>query len=243
MGYGHAQEVSMDANIAVPAALIGDPTRAALLNTLLDGRPRPSGELARAACVTPQAASNHLARLAEAGLVTAEARGRHRLYRLAGPDVAAALEALARIAPPVKALHPPLTRQARSLRDARSCYDHLAGRVGVAVAEALQARGLIALPDAGAEQFEVTPQGRAWFEAFGVDLTPVARPLARSCIDWTERRPHLAGALGARLLTRLLALGWVARVEGTRGLRLTAAGDKGLREALGVDLNAEKAAA
>src|SRR5512143_2419797 len=180
----------MDANIALPAALIGDPTRAALLLALVDGRAHASGELARRAGVTAQAASNHLSRLAAGGLVEAEASGRYRRYRLAGPDVAAALEALARIAPPVRALHPPVAAAARRIRDARSCYDHLAGRLGVAVTQALEARGLIALPSPEAARYEVTPAGAVWFAAFGVDPSAAAlkRPLARPCIDWTERR-------------------------------------------------------
>jgi DNA-binding transcriptional ArsR family regulator len=244
LGAGFDRVNAMDANIAIPAALIGDPTRAALLSALMDGRARPSGELARLAGATPQGASNHLARLADAGLVSVTARGRCRDYRLAGPHVAAALEALAAIAPPVKALHPPISAAARRIRDARSCYDHLAGRLGVAVAEALEARGLVRLPDPAAAEFELTGAGHAWFEAFGVDTAPArTRPLARACLDWTERRPHLAGALGARLLTRLMALGWLARVEGGRGLAITAAGERGLRDALDIDLNAEKAAA
>jgi len=229
----------MEANVALPAALIGDPVRAALLMALMDGRAQPAGDLARRAGVTAQSASNHLSRLLEGGLVLMQQEGRHRYYRLAGRDVAEALEALQRLMPPpARVLEAPRSRLAREIRDARSCYDHLAGRLGVAVADALLARGLVA-PDPGdARRYLLTPAGQAWFADFGVDAAPTLgrRIFARPCLDWTERRPHLAGALGARLLTRLLALKWLARVEGGRGLRLTLAGVQGLKRTLGVDL-------
>lgn len=145
--------------------------------------------------------------------------------------------------PAPQLMAPPRTKAARTLRDARSCYDHLAGRLGVAVTDALAARGLIA-PDPGNDRlFVLTQAGERWFADFGVDTGTAAgrRIFARPCLDWTERRPHLAGALGARLLSRLLALGWVARVEGGRGLRLTLAGVQGFKRALGVELEAVSA--
>ncbi|MBS0411304.1 MAG: winged helix-turn-helix transcriptional regulator [Proteobacteria bacterium] len=229
----------MEANVALPAALIGDPVRAALLMALMDGRAHPAGDLARGVGVTAQAASNHLSRLRDGGLVLMQQEGRHRYYRLAGREVAEALESLQRLVPPPRpALEAPRSRPARQIRDARSCYDHLAGRLGVAVAEALAARGLIAADPVDDRRYRLTAAGEAWFRDFGVDTTPTAgrRVFARACLDWTERRPHLAGALGARLLTRLLGLGWVARVEGGRGLRLTLAGSQGLKRALAVEL-------
>ncbi len=229
----------MDANLAAPAALIGDPVRARLLLSLMDGRAHPAGDLARGAGCTAQSASNHLARLLEGGLVLMEQAGRHRYYRLAGRDVAEALESLQRLTPP-RSLETPRTRAARLLRDARSCYDHLAGRLGVAITDALAQRGLIA-PDPNDSRLHlVTLAGEAWFADFGVDTAPAAgrRIFARACLDWTERRPHLAGALGARLLHRLFAQGWIARTEGGRGLRLTLAGVQGFKRALGVELEA-----
>lgn len=235
----------MDANLAIPAALIGDPVRARLLLALMDGRAHPAGDLARAAGCTAPSASNHLARLRDGGLVLMRQEGRHRHYALAGRAVAEAVEALQRLAPMPCPLEAPRSRLARQIRDARTCYDHLAGRLGVAVADALAARGLIVPDPADPRAYAVTAEGAAWFEAFGVDPHPGTGPrlFARACLDWTERRPHLAGALGARLLARLFALGWVARVEGGRGLRLTLAGRQGLKRALGVELEplAEKA--
>lgn len=229
----------MEANVALPAALIGDPVRAALLMALMDGRAHPAGDLARGAGVTAQSASNHLARLLEGGLVLMQQEGRHRYYRLAGRDVAEALEALQRLMPPpARVLEAPRSRLAREIRDARSCYDHLAGRLGVAVADALLARGLVAPDPAEDRRYVLTPAGEAWFAEIGVDTAPTAarRIFARPCLDWTERRDHLAGALGARLLQRLLALKWLARAEGGRGLRLTLAGVQGLKRSLGVEL-------
>ncbi len=228
----------MDANLAIPAALIGDPVRARLLLALMDGRAYPAGDLARGAGCTAQSASNHLAKLLEGGLVLMQQEGRHRYYRLAGRDVAEAVEALQRLTPAPRFTEAPRTRAARQLRDARSCYDHLAGRLGVALAEALEARGHIVADPDNARMYQVTPAGERWFADFGVDTAPTAgrRIFARACLDWTERRPHLAGALGARLFHRLFALGWIARTEGGRGLRLTLAGVQGFKRTLGVEL-------
>jgi DNA-binding transcriptional ArsR family regulator len=229
----------MEANVALPASLIGDPVRAGLLMALMDGRAHPAGDLARSVGVTAQSASNHLARLLEGGLLLMQQEGRHRYYRLAGREVAEALEALQRLVPPPRpVLEAPRSRLAREIRDARSCYDHLAGRLGVAVMDGLLARDLVAPDPTDDHRYDLTPAGHAWFADFGVDTAPTAgrRIFARPCLDWTERRPHLAGALGARLLRRLLELKWVARVEGGRGLRLTLAGVQGLKRALGVEL-------
>src|SRR5690242_9217448 len=189
-------------NIAVPAALIGDPARAAMLNALLDGSARPAGALASLAGLSAQAASNHLARLVEGGLLAVEREGRHRYYRLAGARVAAALEALAGLAPPVPPLREPRSRLARELRLARSCYDHLAGRLGVAVTRALEERGVLAdTTDAPVEAklYAVTKDGTRWLAELGIEvgaIRPTRRGLARRCLDWTERRHHLAGPLG-----------------------------------------------
>src|ERR1700728_3022951 len=135
----------MDANIAVPAALIADPARAAILMALMDGRAQPAGVLAYAANLSPQAASNHLAKLLDGGMVAVETAGPHRYYRLARPEVAAALEALRGLPPPIRSLDEPRSPEARRLRAARSCYDHLAGRLGVAIATAMEAQGLVSV--------------------------------------------------------------------------------------------------
>jgi DNA-binding transcriptional ArsR family regulator len=226
----------MEPNIATPAALIGDPGRAAMLQALMDGRAHPAGALAWAAGLTAQAASNHLARLVDGGLLTVEREGRHRYYRLANAEVAHALEALAILAAPVRSLEQPRTPQARALRDGRCCYGHLAGRLGIAVTDALVDRGMIV--PAADKLYTVAPVGQAWFEDLGVaaDASRSKRGLARQCLDWTERRHHLAGPLGVALLSRLVALGWVETVSGSRAAKLTARGREELRTRLGVDL-------
>lgn len=233
----------MDANIATPAALIGDPARAAMLQALLDGRSMPATQLAWAAGVTPQAASNHLAKLAAGGLLAVTQQGRHRYYRLAGPEVAQALEALARVLPVPKPFDPPLSPKARRLREARTCYDHLAGRLGVALADAFEREGLFEAD--GPERYRLTPAGHARLTALGVDLKatkPNPRGPLRPCIDWTERRRHLAGPLAARLLERLFALGWIERGREGRAAVLTPAGREGLRKTFGVELEPARAA-
>lgn len=223
----------MEMNVATPAALIGDPVRAAILAALLDGRAEPASALARAAGVSPQAASNHLAKLTEGGLLRVEAQGRHRYYRLAGPEVAHAIEALAVLS----ATPPAISPKARALREARTCYSHLAGRLAVALAEALEAAGLIA-PGEG-RALTVTPAGRAWLLELGVPADRIAD--ARRCLDWTERRWHIAGPLGVALLGRLLELGWVAAGQG-RAVRLTPAGRRGLEARLQIVLEPPQAA-
>jgi DNA-binding transcriptional ArsR family regulator len=229
----------MDANIAAPAALIGDPTRAAMLQALQDGRAQPASALAWAAGVTAQAASNHLAKLVDGGLLAVEREGRHRYYRLASTEVAHALEALSVLATPVRSLETPRSPKARALRDARCCYGHLAGRLGVCVADALVARGLLTPEDD--KLYAVTISGRAWFEDLGLDVSALRSPrgVARQCLDWTERRHHLAGPLGVKLLERMTALGWLAMEREGRAVRLTVDGRHALRERLGVELDVE----
>jgi len=230
----------MDANIAVPAALIADPARAAILMALMDGRAQPAGSLAYAANLSPQSASNHLAKLLDGGMVVVETEGRHRYYRLARPEVAAVLEALQSLAPPVRSLDEPRSAEARRLRAARSCYDHLAGRLGVAIAEAMEARGLVSVPaNTPVGKFcDITDTGRQWLTDLGIDLAAIGairRPPARRCLDWTERRHHLAGPLGTALLARIVELGWVMRNPGTRAVTVTRAGAEGLKLRLGID--------
>jgi DNA-binding transcriptional ArsR family regulator len=230
----------MEANIAVPAALIADPARASILMALLDGRAHPAGALAYAANLSPQAASNHLAKLRDGGMVAVETEGRHRYYRLARPEVAAVLEALLGLAPPIRSLDDPRSPKARQIRAARSCYDHLAGRLGVAIAVAMEAQGLLSVPANAptGKLYGITEAGRRWFAELGIDVGSVGskqRPLARRCLDWTERRHHLAGTLGAELLARFEALGWVERNRATRAVTVTRAGAEGLKQQLGID--------
>ena len=229
----------MEPNIAAPAALIGDPGRAAMLQALLDGRAQPASALAWAAGLTAQAASNHLARLVEGGLLTVERQGRHRYYRLRNAEVAHALETLALLAAPIRALDAPRSPLARALRQGRCCYGHLAGRLGVELARALEDQGHICAADD--KLYAVSPSGTAWFKQLGIDVAALRskRGVARQCLDWTERRRHLAGPLGVALCDRCEALGWIGRDRTSRAADLTPAGREALRERLGLDLNAE----
>ena len=213
----------VDADIAPVAALLGDPARAAIVTALNDGRALPAGELARRAGIAPSTASEHLARLVDGGLLAVEPSGRHRYFRIASPEVAHAVESLAVLAP---------SRPARSLRDAaigdalaaaRTCYDHLAGALGVALTDALLRERAIVERDGA---FALGPQAATVLEPLGLEpaALPGRRPATRRCLDWSERRPHLAGALGAALCERALDRRWVERLPGSRAVRLTPAG-------------------
>ena len=222
--------------VSSAAFLIADPTRATMLMALADGRAQPAGELAYAAGVTAQTASSHLAKLLAGGLLLVETEGRHRYYRLAGSHVAAVLENLASITPGGAVRRMPRSREAKELQFARCCYDHLAGSLGVAVTQALQEHTFIVA--AADKQFDVTPAGIEWFCGMGLDmagLKPTRRGLARQCLDWTERRHHLAGPLGVELMSRFCAIGWVRRSKSSRAVQVTPKGWAGLKEQLGVD--------
>jgi DNA-binding transcriptional ArsR family regulator len=216
--------------------LIGEPARATILVYLLDGCARTAGELAFTANISAQSASAHLSKLVDGGLLAVESSGRHRYYKLAGPEVALALEALGAIAskPQPAALKRPSNDE---MFRARSCYDHLAGRVAVELAQRLEDRQVI--HPSGKRDYELGSEGRNWLAAFGIDVDRLRRTrrcFARKCIDWTERRPHLAGALGAALCSRLIALGWIARRRDTRAVRITAEGARQLRARLSLAL-------
>jgi DNA-binding transcriptional ArsR family regulator len=218
--------LTIDPDIAPVAGLLADSARAAMLTALLDGRALAAGELARLAGVSPATASAHLARLLSGGLVTVVSQGRHRYYRLAGHEVGAAVEALALLGArrPVRSLRQ--SRQAQALSEARTCYDHLAGRAGIALLDALIGYGALRAGERTAD-FAVTAHGTATLAEFGVDITALRgsrRRLAVSCLDWTERRPHLGGALGAAITARLFELGWIERGACPRAVLVTAAG-------------------
>jgi DNA-binding transcriptional ArsR family regulator len=285
--------IARDVDVVPAASLIAEPTRAAMITALLDDRPLAAGELARLAGVSPATASAHLARLLNGGLVTMIKQGRHRYYHLAGPEVAAAMEALAHLssANPVQVRSLRESRDAAALAEARTCYDHLAGRAGVALLEALLAGGILAPapgggqlaacgPNGGAhtdgngapsasgpggngspdgasagqagrqvraapqamvrpEAFEVTADGMATLTSFGLNigaLEKTRRRFAGACLDWTERKPHLNGALGAAMTARLLGLGWIERGTRRRAVRVTPAGRDGLVATFGWSL-------
>lgn len=206
-------------DVAAAGALFGDPARVAMLAALSDGRALPAGELARAAGVSAATATVHLRRLVEAGLVRVRRQGRHRYHEISGPEVAAVLEALARIAParPVRSLRQ--HRDAVALAEARTCYDHLAGRLGVELREQLLAADVLRPVDD--RDHRLTPRGHGVLSNLGIDVAALEtsrRVPARSCLDWTQRRPHLAGAIPAAITTAFLQRRWLTRTSG-RGLR------------------------
>ena len=226
------------ANLVELAALVGDTARATMLNALMGGQSLTATELAYCANVSRSTASSHLSKLVTARLLTVTRNRRFSYYRIASPLVAAMLESMKVVA----AIEVPPRRQPRSanddaLRFARSCYDHLAGQVGVAVTDALVAMGHIVLTDEGGE---VTASGARFLSAFGVDLTPRTRRIfCQPCLDWSERRYHIKGLVGARILDRLLELGWLKCVSGSRALRLTSSGRAGLSETFQIEINNE----
>ena len=231
--------------IAATAALVGEPARAAMLAALMDGRALTATELADVAGIAPQTASGHLARLAAAGLLGVVRQGRHRYHRLASPAVAGLLEAIMQVATalPGDARPRSVARPAdAAMRAARTCYDHLAGRLGVMIADAMLDRGLVELTeDSGA----LTEAGARFLRDIGIDLAarpagarPSTRIFCRPCLDWSERRVHLAGVVGAAICSHCLDAGWVRRIAGTRALALPPHGRRALARAFGVDPSA-----
>lgn len=207
-----------------------------MLQTLLDGQQHAAGDLAHRAGVAPSTAAGHLALLTGAGLVVSQRNGRHNLFRLASPEVAGALEALATISPSKPATGLREFNRNNALKLARTCYDHLAGELGVAVTEALLERGDLAR---AGEDFQLTRRGKERLSSFGVDIGAAEgarRMFARACMDWSERRPHLAGALGGELCRHLFRLRWLRRQVGERTVTITPSGTKGLREEFAISV-------
>jgi DNA-binding transcriptional ArsR family regulator len=225
--------------IAEIASLIGEPARAAMLAALMDDRALTAAQLANEAGITPQTASTHLARLAAARLLRVHQQGRHRYHRLATPEVARMLEGLMQIASAGemrKNRHP----HDAALRTARTCYDHIAGKLGVAIAEGLAARGYVELNE---EAARLTQDGLEFFDQAGIALSPMdeshgrsSRLMCRPCLDWSERRLHLGGRLGAAICTHSLHRAWVRRISGTRALETTQKGRLAYQKLFGVEL-------
>jgi DNA-binding transcriptional ArsR family regulator len=216
------------------ASVIGDPARALMLWSLLDGQARPAGELAFYANVSAQSASNHLAKLVKAKMLSVEPRGRHRYYRLAGADIAEAVEAIVTLGNLPGKGSEDLRAQTPELKFARSCYDHLAGKLAVAITQRMEEKNLLVRSD---HNFDVTESGQHWLKDLGIEVANVRqkrRKFARQCLDWSERRHHLAGALGAALFDRMLSLGWLARTRAPRVIRLTLDGRKSAERLLGI---------
>lgn len=236
------------------ATLFSDPGRSAMLIALMDGRALPAGQLAMIANIAPQTASSHLTRLLDGRLLAVEQQGRHRYYRLASVDVAHAIEALLAIATPTSAKSAlvggsdaPRANDAAARKSAgrrapddtlayaRTCYSHLAGRLAVDIAEALQVRGLLVKRE---DRFAVTHRGREWFAQLGIEITETQIPeprFARRCLDWTERRHHIAGHLGSAMMVRFRELKWIAPMRNSRAVRVTLEGERRLWELLRVN--------
>lgn len=235
--------MTTSARLAEFAALLGNPTRAGVAFVLMDGRALTASELARATGVSPQTASEHLDKMVKAELLTVQRQGRHRFHRLASANIARLIEHIVQAAPESVGSRPsPFTGPRDSaMRMARTCYDHLAGRLGVALADALASRGHVELAD---EAGVVTASGIEFFDRLGMDMTQFdtgrvnrGRILCRPCLDWSERRPHLAGALGAALCSLSLQREWVRRCNGSRAIMITAQGRRSYQELFGVQLD------
>lgn len=227
--------MTQDIDLAAVAALIGEPTRACILSALLGGEALPASELAYRAYVTPQTASSHLAKLLDGDLIKVTAIGRHRYYSLKNYEVAEVLETLQRIAP----LPEPKAHRARKIDDdlcqARTCYDHLAGKLGVAFTQSLLEKDYLREDE---QNYKVTDRGKAWLMAWEIDLEALKtkrRKFAYACLDWSERRFHLAGTLGAAITTIFIEHSWVKRIPKTRALKVTAQGRQVLKRDFAID--------
>lgn len=228
--YGKAA-MTQQPDIARIAALVGEPARAAMLLALGDGRALPAGDLAACAGVSAATASGHLGALREAGLLEVVRQGRHRYYRLASAQVAALLESLMLVAAQSPARAAP-SRVDPLLRAGRTCYSHLAGRLGVALCDALIARDGLRIDD---DIARFSPSGVRLLEDFGIDVRALHRqPVSKTCIDWSERRHHLSGPTGVAIYQRCMDLGWVRRHLDSRAVSITKAGAKGLQSTFGL---------
>lgn len=228
-----ATQPGAEPDLAAVAMLLGEPARAAMSLALMDGRALPAGELALRARISPQTASNHLAKLVRARVLLVERQGRWRYYRLGGEAVARAVEALAAIAPPLTTPRDAGNEATRRLRDARTCYKHLAGKLGVGLADALIRERWV---EEDGRNYAITTEGIARLAEMGIDVARLRSgrdPIARKCLDWSERRYHVAGPLGAAILEVALRRDWIRRPAGTRAVLLTPVGRAGLRRLLG----------
>jgi len=221
--------------VAEIAALLADPARASMVWALLDGRALSASELAVAARITPQTASTHLAKLTEAGLLSMARQGRHRYFRFASPKVTDMIDAIVAVALEKRPRYPPLSREARALNAARMCYNHLAGRLSVDLTDSFAARDYVVL---NGEVAEITRAGTRFLTEFGIELPTrrsTRRHYCRLCLDWTERRPHLAGALGAAVTKRCFDLGWMEKVDRSHAVVVTPLGRRGFLKTFGID--------
>ncbi|WP_261129719.1 helix-turn-helix transcriptional regulator [Bacillus sp. Marseille-Q3570] len=229
--------MSANPNMAEVAALLADPSRAEILMTLLDGRYHTASELAYAAAIKPQTASFHLAKMVQASLVAAEKSGRHRYYQLANKEVARILESFLSISQPKEVRSFKQSSQSKMLRKARTCYDHLAGQLGVSLTESMIESGYL---DKEEKEFVVTPKGEEFYVDFGLNLTELRkkrRSFSRVCLDWSERKHHLAGALGKALTDQLFERNWVERVPTIRAVEITPTGKRELNKLFNLEFD------
>ncbi|MGZ0039453.1 ArsR/SmtB family transcription factor [Paenibacillus ottowii] len=229
--------MSTKSNVAMIASLVSEPSRAAILTALLDGRFHTASELAHMAGIKPQTASFHLAKMTEAQVVTVEKQGRHRYYGIQDPEVAQVMESLLSIAPPVPIKSFKQASENEAIRLARTCYDHIAGHLGVQIMSFFIQKGILSEDQDG---LHITQQGEIFFADFQINLKNTRqkrRSFSHKCLDWSERRHHLAGALGKALLDRLFELHWIEHLPTTRAIRITAEGKKGFKEVFEIEIS------
>lgn len=231
-----AERMSINPNMAEVASLLGETSRATMLASLMDGRYHTASELAYMANIKPQTASFHLAKLVEGNLLIVEKQGRHRYFQLANEDIAEFLETFLAISPPPEIRSLKQSSQMKLLQEARTCYDHLAGKLGVHLTESMVDSGYLQKEQ---NEYVVTSEGVAFFTQFGLDLKNLKRKrrsFCHACLDWSERRHHLAGALGHGLLIHFLELEWITRVPTIRAIKVTEKGRKGFKQVFHIDV-------
>jgi DNA-binding transcriptional ArsR family regulator len=236
MNYKGVKKMSISPNVAEVAALLGETSRATILTSLLDGRFHTASELAYMAAIKPQTASFHLSKLVDGNLVIVEKHGRHRYYQLANEEIARILESFLAISPPPEVRSLKQSRQMKLLQNARTCYDHLAGKLGVELTEAMLAAGYL---EKEAQEFTITTAGEQFFTDFGIDLVELRgkrRSFSHACLDWSERHHHLAGALGSGLLKKFLTLGWITQDPSIRAVTITDKGKIGFKKTFQIDI-------
>lgn len=228
--------MSINPNVAEVAFLFGETSRATILTSLMDGRFHTASELAFMAAITPQTASFHLSKLIEGNLVNVEKQGRHRYYQLANAEVARILESFLAISQPPEVRSLKQSSQVKLLREARTCYDHLAGKLGVDLTESMLNAGYLEKLE---REFVITTKGELFFTDFGIDLGELKRKrrsFSHACLDWSERRDHLAGSLGHGLMTHFLILGWIVQVPSIRAVKVTDKGKVGFKQDFNINM-------
>ncbi len=228
--------MSINPNVAVVASLLGETSRSTMLSSLMDGRFHTASELAFMSAITPQTASFHLSKLVEGNLINVEKHGRHRYYQLANKEVAHLIETFLAISPPPEVRSLKQSNQVKLLQEARTCYDHLAGKLGVALTDSMLNANYLKKED---RVFIVTPKGEQFFTDFGIDLTELKRKrrsFSHACLDWSERHYHLGGALGNELLTHFFELNWIVHIPSIRAVKVTDRGREGFKQIFNINM-------